>query len=81
MSTTSTIFFGIPAYTFLFIATTSAGVVNISSVVVCSYSFEAFSVICKDSSHSDNVSISFVLLKLVLVLFHSLNYTYFILNR
>ena len=51
----------------LFATATDAGATDISSVVVCSYLSEASSVICKDPSHSDSVSISFVLLELVLV--------------
>ena len=77
----STIFFGIPAYIFSFIATAGAGAVDISSVVVCLYLLEASSMICKDPSCSDNVLISFVLLELVLVFLCSLNYTCFILDR
>jgi len=74
-------FFGIPAYIFLLFATaTGAGAADIS-MSVCSYSLEASSVICKDPSYSDNVSILFVLLELILVLLCSLNYTCFILNR
>jgi len=67
-------FFGIPAYTFSFITATGASAVNISSVVVCSYLLEASSVICKDSSHSHNASMLFVLL-------HSLNYMCFVSDR
>ena len=74
-------FFGIPAYTFSFIATASAGAVDISSVVICSYLLEASSMICKNPSCSDNALILFVPLELVLVFLHSLNYTCFILNR
>jgi len=65
--------FGMTAYMFLFIA--GASVTNIS-VSICLYSFEASSVICKDPSHSNNVSILFVLLELVLVC--SLHYTCFV---
>jgi len=74
-------FFGIPAYMFSFIATASAGAVDISFMVVRLHLLEASSMICKDSSHSDNTLILFVLLELVLVLFCSLNYTYFVLDR
>ena len=77
----NTMFFSIPACTFSLIVTASAGAVDISSVFVHSYSLEAFFVICKDLSCSNNASISFVLLELVLVLLHRLSYTYFILNR
>ena len=54
-----------------------AGAANIS-VSVCSYSLKASSVICSNSSHSNNTSISFVLLELILASFHSLYYTCFI---
>jgi len=74
-------FFGIPACPFLLTVTASASAVDISSVVVCLYLLEAFSVICKDSSRSDNASILFVLLELVLVLLRSLIYTCFIFDR
>jgi len=67
-------FFGIPTCIFSFIATASAGAVDISSVVVYLYLLEASSVICKDSSHSDNALILFILLC-------SLNYTCFVLDR
>jgi len=64
-------FFGIPAYTFLLIPTAAgAGAADIS-VFICSYLLEASSVICKDPSCSDNTSILFVLLELVLVSLHS----------
>ena len=81
-SKSDTMFFGIPAYTFsLFATATGAGTTNISSVVVCSYLSEASSMICKDSSCSDNTLILFVLLELVLVPLHSLYYICFIPNR
>ena len=74
-------FFGIPACTFsLFATATSAGATDISSVVVCLYLFEASSVICKDPSHSDNVSISFVLLELIMVSSCSYCYTCFVFS-
>jgi len=57
---------------FLFIAGTDAGAADIS-VSVCLYSFEASSVIYKDPSCSDNASISFILLELILVLLHTLH--------
>ena len=62
-----TILFGNPACTFsLNTAAVVAGATDIL-VSVCSYSsVEASSLICKDPSHSDNASISFVLLELVL---------------
>ena len=44
----------------------AAGAVDIS-VFICSSFVEASLLICKDSSHSDNASILFVLLELVLV--------------
>ena len=63
-----TIFFGNPVWMFsLFATAADAGATDISSVVVCSYSSEASSVICKDPNRSDSASISFVLLELVLV--------------
>ena len=74
-------FFGIPAYMFSFIATADASAVDISSIVVHSYLLEASSMICKDPSCSDNASISFVLLELILVFLHSLNYMCFVLDR
>ena len=63
-----TIFFGNPVWTFsLATAAPGAGVPDISvSVGLCS-SVEAPSLICRDPNHSDNASISFVLLKLVFV--------------
>ena len=51
----------------LFATAAGAGATDISSVVVCLYSSEASSVICKNPNHSDSTSISFVLLKLVLI--------------
>ena len=63
-----TIFFSNPAWTFSLSDTAaSAGATDIFSVVVCLYSSETSSMICKDSNHSDSASISFVLLELVLV--------------
>ena len=54
-----------------------AGATDIS-VSVCLYSsVEASLLICKDPSRSDNASISFVLLELVLSS-RSLHYTYFV---
>ena len=74
-------FFSIPVCTFSLIPTAvGAGAIDIS-VSICSYSLEASFVICKDSSHSDNTSILFVLLKLVLVSLYSLYYTCFVPNR
>ena len=55
---------GIPADSFT--AGATAGVVDIS-MSVCLLLVEASWLICKDPSHSDNASISFVLLELVLV--------------
>ena len=75
-------FFGIPAYMFLLFATaTGAGATDISSMVVCLYLLEASSMICKDPNCSDNVSISFILLELVLVLLCSLYYMFFVSDR
>ena len=71
-----TMLLGIPASLF----TVGAGAVDIS-VSVCSSSLEASFVILKDPSHSDNASISFILLKLVLFCLCSLYYTCFVLNR
>ena len=59
-----TMLLGIPAD--LFTTGVAAGAVDIS-VSVCSSFVEASSLICKDPSHSDNASILFVLLKLVLI--------------
>ena len=50
----------------LFTADIAAGAVDIS-MSICSLSVEASLLICKDPSHSDNASISFVFLELVLV--------------
>ena len=62
-----TIFFGNPAWTFLLTAVAVvAGATDISVSVGLYSSVEASSLICKDPSCSDNVSISFVLLELVL---------------
>jgi len=70
---------GITTCTFsLLIACTSVSNVSVS---VCSYLFKASSVICRDPSLSDNVSISFVLLKLVLVPLHSFHYICFVSDR
>ena len=63
----STIFFGNPAWTFSLTAAAAIACATDISVSVCSYSLvEASSLICKDSSHSNNASISFVLLELIL---------------
>ena len=62
-----TIFLGIPACT---ISLFTAGAVDIS-VSVCLSLFEASSMILKDPNLSDNTSISFVLLELVLFHLHS----------
>jgi len=74
-SGSGTMLFGITTCTFSFVA--SAGAADIS-VSVYSYSFEASFVICRDSSCSDNIFILFILLELVLVLFHSLYYMCFV---
>ena len=76
-----TMFFGILAYPFLLTVTASASAVDISSVVIHLYLLEASSVICKDPSCSDNASILFILLELVLVPLHSLYYTCFVSDR
>ena len=65
-------FFGIPAYMFLFIVTASAGADDISVSIHLS-SLEASSVIHRDPSCSDNASILFILLELVLVPLRSLH--------
>jgi len=62
-------FFSIFACLFSF--TAGAGAVDISVSIHLSL-LEASSVICKDPSCSDNASILFVLLELILVLSHSL---------
>jgi len=56
--------FGIPTDSFT--TGVAAGTADIS-VSICSLFIEASSLIYKDSSHSDNASISFVLLELVLI--------------
>ena len=68
-----TMLFGMTACTFLFIASTGAG-----DMSVCSYLLEASSVICKNPSHSNNASLSFILLELILVSFCSLHYMCFV---
>ena len=75
-SGSSTMLFGVTTYIFSLNAA-GAGTTDIS-VSVCSYLFEAFSVICKDPSHSDNVLILSILLELILVPLCSLHYTCFI---
>ena len=73
-----TIFFGNPAWMFsLTAAATGAGATDISVSVGSYLSIEASLLICKDPSCSDNASILFVLLELVLAS-HSLYYTCFI---
>ena len=73
-----TIFFGNPAWTFLLTAAAVVASTTDISVSVGSYSsVEVISLICKDPSHSDNASILFVLLELVLAS-HSLHYTCFV---
>ena len=72
-----TMFLGILACTFLLF---TASAVNIF-VSVHSSSLEASSVILRDSSHSDNVLILFVLLELILFHLDSFHYTCFVLNR
>ena len=69
-----TMLLGIPADSFTTGAT--AGAVDIS-VSICSLLVEASWLICKDPSHSNNTSISFVLLELILVS-HSLHYMCFV---
>ena len=72
-----TMLFNMTAYTFSFIAGAGASATDIS-VSVCLYSFEISFMICKNSSCSDNASISFILLELVLVSLYSLHYIYFV---
>ena len=67
---------GIPAN--LFTAGVVTGAVDIS-VSICSLLVEASLLICKDPSRSDNASILFVLLELVLTS-HSYCYTCFIFS-
>ena len=63
-----TIFFDNPACLYSWLVTAiGAGAVDIS-VSICSLFVEASSVILRDPSHSDNASILFVLLELVVVL-------------
>ena len=57
----------------LFAIAASTGAADIS-MSIHSYLFEASSVICKNPSHSDNASILFILLELILVLLCCLNY-------
>ena len=73
-SGSGTMLLGIPAD--LFAAGVAAGAIDIS-VSVCLLSVKASLLICKDPSHSDNASILFVLLELVLDLC-SLYYTCFV---
>jgi len=68
---------GIPANSFT--TSVAAGVVDIS-VSICLLFVEASLLICKDPSHSDNASISFVLLELVLVSSHSYCYMCFVFS-
>ena len=73
-----TMFFGNPAWTFLLTATaTGAGATDISVSVGLYLSVETSSLIYKDPSHSDNASILFVLLELVLAS-RSLHYMCFV---
>ena len=71
-----TILLGIAACP-LFIVGTGTGAVDIS-VSVCLYLLEASSVIRRNPSYSNNAFILFVLLELILVLFCSLYYMYFV---
>jgi len=74
-------FFDIPVCMFsLIITSAGTSAVNISMSVYL-YSLEASSVICRDPSCSDNTSILFVLLELVLVPLCSFYYTCFVSNR
>jgi len=69
-----TMLFSIIACIFLFAGTSAVDI----SMFVFSYLLEASSVICKDSSHFNNTSILFILLKLILVSFYSLYYICFV---
>ena len=71
-----TMLLGIPADSFT--ARVIASAVDIS-VSICSLLVEASSLICKDPSYSDNASILFVLLELVLT-FCSYCYTCFVFS-
>ena len=75
----STMLLGIIACTFSLLVV-CAGVSDIF-MSVCSYLFEASSVICRDSSYPDNASILFIFLELILVPLHSFHYTCFVPNR
>ena len=70
-----TMLFGMTVCMFSFVA--SAGAADIS-ISVFLYSLEAFSVICKDPSHSNNIFILFILLELILVSLCSLYYMFFV---
>jgi len=70
-----TMLFSMTTWIFLFIASASAADISVSIYL---YLLEASSVICKDPSHSNNASISFILLGLVLVPLCSLHYIYFV---
>ena len=74
-------FFGNPAWTFLLAtAAPGAGVPDISVFVDSYSSVEVSWLICRDPNHSDNASISSVLLELVLSS-RSLHYTCFVLQQ
>ena len=76
-----TMFFGNPACLFSWlIPAIGTGAVDIFSIVICSFSSEVSLVICKDSSCSDNASILFVHLELV-VSSRSCCYTCFVLQQ
>ena len=68
--------FGMTACMFSFIVA-GAGAADIS-VSIYLYLLKAFSVIYRDPSCSDNVSISFILLELILVPLYSLHYMCFV---
>ena len=76
-----TILFDNPACMFSLTAVAAVAGATDILVSVCLYSLvEASSLICKDPSRSDNASISFVLLELVLS-FCSFSYTCFVLQQ
>ena len=72
-----TILLGIIACFFMFVIGAGTGAVNIS-ISNCLYSSEASFMIYKDLSLSNNTSISFILLELILAPLYSLLYTCFV---
>ena len=74
-------FFGTSVCMFSLVATAAGAGADDISVFIYSYSLKASSVICKDLSRSNNASILFVLLELILVPLHSLYYMCFVFDR